>query len=90
MNPNVILEYFDKLNDENAMFIELKNRNQLLVDERDTIRVNGELIEIKSDSIGTYITTVDEIIGIKISNRVDIMNKVMLGDILGKIGDCDG
>lgn len=30
MEINVMMEYFDKLNDENAMFIEFKDGGQLL------------------------------------------------------------
>ena len=87
MEANVILEYFDKLNDENAMFIEFKNRGQLLVDNNDIVRVKDNLIEIKSSSMGIYITSLDEVIGLKISNRVDIMNKALLGQIIGEMGD---
>lgn len=87
MEANVVLEYFDKLNDENAMFIEFKNRNQLLVDNNDIIRVNGSIIEIKSESIGIFITSLDEITGIKISNRSDIINKIILGEIMAEQGD---
>ena len=87
MEANVILEYFDKLSDENAMFIEFKNRGQLLVDNNDIVRVKDNLIEIKSSSMGIYITSLDEVIGLKISNRVDIMNKALLGQIIGEMGD---
>ncbi|WP_296875604.1 hypothetical protein [uncultured Methanobrevibacter sp.] len=87
MEANVILEYFDKLNDENAMFIEFRNRGQLLVDNNDIVRVNGSLIEIKSDSIGVYISELDEIIGLKICNRVDLINKAILGEIAEQMGD---
>ena len=87
MEANVILEYFDKLSDENAMFIEFKNRGQLLVDNNDIVRVKDNLIEIKSSSMGIYITSLDEVIGLKISNRVDIMNKAILGQIIGEMGD---
>ena len=87
MEINVIMEYFDKLNDENAMFIEFKNRGQLLVDNNDIVRVKDNLIEIKSSSMGIYITSLDEVIGLKISNRVDIMNKALLGQIIGEMGD---
>lgn len=87
MEANVILEYFDKLNDENAMFIEFRNKGQLLVDNTDIIRVNGSLIEIKSDSIGVYISELDEIIGLKICNRVDLINKAILGEIAEQMGD---
>jgi len=87
MEANVILEYFDKLTDENAMFIEFKNRGQLLVDSNDIVRVKDNLLEIKSSSMGIYITSLDEVIGLKISNRVDIMNKAILGQIIGEMGD---
>ena len=60
MEINVIMEYFDKLNDENAMFIEFKDGGQLLVDNEDIIRANGDLIEIKS-GIGCYITEIREL-----------------------------
>ena len=85
MEINVILEYFDKLTDDNAMFIEFKN-GSLLVDNNDTIRANGDLIEIKSTT-GTYITEYDNVIALKISNRIDIMKKALLGDIIEEIGD---
>ena len=86
MEINVILEYFDKLNDENAMFIEFKNGGQLLVDNTDIIRANGNLIEIKSTS-GIYITETKYVIGLKIANRVDIMKKAMIGELIGEMGE---
>ena len=86
MNINVILEYFDKLNDENAMFIEFKNGGQLLVDNTDIIRANGDLIEIKSTT-GIYITEAKYVVGLKIANRVDIMKKAMIGELIGEMGE---
>ena len=86
MEINIILEYFDKLNDENAMFIEFKNGGQLLVDNSDIIRSNGDLIEIKSTN-GLYITDAKNIIGLKIANRVDIMQKALMGEIIGQSGE---
>ena len=86
MEINVILEYFDKLNDENAMFIEFKNGGQLLVDNNDVIRANGDLIEIKSTS-GIYITEAKYVVGLKIATRVDIMKKAMIGELIGEMGE---
>ena len=86
MDINVILQYFDKLNDDNAMFIEFKNGGQLLVDNNDVIRVDGDLIEIKSTN-GLYITSADCVIGLKIANRIDIMNKAMISEIIGQMGE---
>ena len=86
MEINVIMGYFDKLNDENAMFIEFRDGGQLLVDNEDIIRANGDLIEIKS-GIGCYITEVKNVTGLKICNRVDLMKKVILAKILEEKGD---
>ena len=86
MEINIILEYFDKLNDENAMFIEFKNGGQLLVDNNDIIRANGSIIEIKSTT-GIYITEVKYVVGLKIANRVDIMRKAMIGELITEIGE---
>ena len=86
MEANVILEYFDKLNDENAMFIEFKNGGQLLVDNNDIIRANGSILEIKSTT-GIYITEVKYVVGLKIANRVDIMRKAMIGELITEIGE---
>ena len=86
MNINVILEYFDKLNDDNAMFIEFKNGGQLLVDNNDIIRANADLIEIKSTT-GIYITEAQFIIGLKIANRIDIMKKAMIGELITEMGE---
>ena len=86
MDINVILENFGKLNDDNAMFVEFKNGGSLLVDNDDIIRANGDLIEIKATA-GTYITKVDNVIGLKIVNRVDIVKKVLLGELVSEIGD---
>lgn len=82
----MILEYFDKLNDENAMFIEFKNRTSLLVDNKDEINPVGDLIEIKSTN-SLHIVETDEIMGLKICNRVDIINKAPLGEIADEMGD---
>ena len=86
MEINVILEYFDKLNDENAMFIEFKDGGQLLVDDTDIIRANGEIIEIKSTN-GCYITEAKYVTGLKICNRVDLMKKAILEKVLECKGD---
>ena len=86
MEINVIMEYFDKLNDENAMFIEFKDGGQLLVDNNDIIRANGDLIEIKSTT-GCYITEASNVTGLKINNRVYIMKKAILGKFLEETGD---
>ena len=86
MEINVIMEYFDKLNDENAMFIEFKDGGQLLVDNEDIIRANGDLIEIKS-GIGCYITETKNVTGLKIFNRVDLIKKAILDKILEEKGD---
>ena len=86
MEIDVILEYFDKLNDENAMFIEFKDGGQLLVDDTDSIRANGEIIEIKTTN-GCYITEAKYVTGLKICNRVDLMKKAILSKILEEKGD---
>ena len=86
MEINIILEYFDKLNDENAMFIEFKNGGQLLVDNNDIIRANGSILEIKSTT-GIYITEVKYVVGLKIANRVDIMRKAMIGELIEELGE---
>ena len=86
MEINIILEYFDKLNDENAMFIEFKNGGQLLVDNNDIIRANGSILEIKSTT-GIYITEVKYVVGLKIANRVDIMRKAIIGELITEIGE---
>lgn len=86
MEINVILEYFDKLTDENAMFIEFKDGGSLLVDNEDIIRANGDVIEIKS-KIGCYITEAKNVSGLKISTRTYIMQKAILQKILEDSGD---
>ncbi len=86
MKGNVILEYFDKLNDEQAMFIEFKNRTSLLVDNEDEIHPVGDLFEIKSTN-SLHIVETDEIMGLKICNRVDLINKAPLGEIADEMGD---
>ena len=86
MEINVILEYFDKLTDENAMFIEFKDGGSLLVDKDDIIRANGDVIEIKS-KIGCYITEAKNVSGLKISTRTYIMQKAILQKILEDSGD---
>lgn len=86
MEANVILEYFDKLNDEQAMFIEFKNRTSLLVDNKDEINPVGDCIEIKSTN-SLHIVETDEIMGLKICNRVDLINKAPLGEIADEMGD---
>ena len=86
MKGNVILVYFDKLNDEQAMFIEFKNRTSLLVDNKDEIHPVGDCIEIKSIN-SLHIVETDEIMGLKICNRVDLINKAPLGEIADEMGD---
>ena len=86
MDLNVVLKYFDTLNDENAMYIEFKDGGKLLVDNSDIIRADGGLIEIKS-TIGSYITESSNISGLRIFNRVDIMAKAIIEKMIDTEGD---
>ena len=86
MDLNVVLKYFDTLNDENAMYIEFKDGGKLLVDNSDIIRADGGLIEIKS-TIGSYITESSNISGLRILNRVDIMAKAVIEKMINAEGD---
>lgn len=86
MEINVVMKHFDSLNDDNAMFIEFRNGSQFLVDNNDIVRADGDLIEIKS-SIGTYVVEADNICGLKISDRIDIIGKEVLRKILDENGD---
>ena len=86
MNIVVIMRYFDALNDENAMYIEFKDGGKLLVDCNDIIRVEDDLIEIKS-SFGSYITEWSNVSGLRILNRVDIMAKAVIENMINAEGD---
>ena len=86
MDLNVVLKYFDTLNDENAMYIEFKDGGKLLVDNSDIIRADGGLIEIKS-TIGSYITESSNISGLRSFNRVDIMAKAIIEKMIDAEGD---
>ena len=85
MNVNVVFKYFDNLKDDEAMFLEFENRGQLLVDNDDIIRVDGELMEIKSTN-GLFIVNHDQIVALKICNRIDLINRVISSEIAG-MGD---
>ena len=86
MDLNVVLQYFDTLNDENAMYIEFKDGGKLLVDNSDIIRADGGLIEIKS-TFGSYITESSNVTGLRILNRVDIMAKAVIEKMINAEGD---
>ena len=86
MDLNVVLQYFDKLNDENAMYIEFRDGGRLLVDCDDIIRAEGNLIEIKS-TCGVYVTESSNITGLRIINRVDYMAKVIMEKMINAEGD---
>ncbi len=86
MNTVVIMRYFDALNDENAMYIEFKDGGKLLVDCNDIIRAEDDLIEIKS-SFGSYITETSNVSGLRILNRVDIMAKAVIENMINTEGD---
>ena len=86
MDFNVILDYFDKLNDEKSMFIEFENGNRILVDNSDIIRGNGDLIEIKVN-MGTYITDVKNVTALKICNMEYLMRELMFNNITDNKGD---
>lgn len=86
MNIVVIMRYFDALNDENAMYIEFKDGGKLLVDCNDIIRAEDDLIEIKS-SFGSYITETSNVSGLRILNRVDIMAKAVIENMINAEGD---
>ena len=86
MEINVILEYFSKLTDENAMFIEFKDGGSILLDNDDVIQAKGNVIEIKSKT-GCYVTEAGNVSGLKINTRAYIMEKVILQKILESEGD---
>lgn len=86
MNIAVIMRYFDALNDENAMYIEFRDGGKLLVDCNDIIRAEDDLIEIKS-SFGSYITETSNVSGLRILNRVDIMAKAVIENMINAEGD---
>jgi hypothetical protein len=86
MNIVVIMRYFDALNDENAMYIEFKDGGKLLVDCNDIIRAEDDLIEIKS-SFGSYITESSNVSGLRILNRVDIMAKAVIENMINAEGE---
>lgn len=76
MDGHIVLDYFNKLNEENAMFLEFKDGEHLLVDNNDIILVNGNLIEIEN-STGCYVTESSNITGLKIMTRATIMSKAL-------------
>ena len=80
------MRYFDALNDENAMYIEFKDGGKLLVDCNDIIRAEDDLIEIKS-SFGSYITESSNVSGLRILNRVDIMAKAVIENMINAEGE---
>ena len=86
MDVNVVLQYFDKLDDVNAMYIEFRDGGKLLVDNSDIIRSEGDLIEIKS-TFGSYITESSNVTGLRILNRVDIMAKAIIEKMIDADGD---
>ena len=86
MDLNVVFRYFDSLNDENAMYIEFKDGGKLLVDCNDIIRAEDDLIEIKS-TFGSYITESSNVVGLRILNRVDIMAKAIIENMINAEGD---
>lgn len=86
MNIAVIMRQFDALNDENAMYIEFRDGGKLLVDCNDIIRAEDDLIEIKS-TFGSYITETSNVSGLRILNRVDIMAKAVIENIINAEGD---
>ena len=86
MNVSVIMSYFDALTDKNAMYIEFRDGGKLLVDSNDIIRAEDDLIEIKS-TFGSYITESSNVVGLRILNRVDIMAKAIIENMINAEGD---
>lgn len=86
MDLNLVLQYFDKLNDENAMYIEFRTGERLLIDCDDIIRAEWDLMEIKS-TFGVYVTESSNITGLRIINRVDLMAKVIMEKMINAEGD---
>ena len=86
MNLNVFFEHFNELNEENAMYIDFKNGETLLVDNRDKIIADGNLVKIESD-FGKYITEPENIVSIKILSRRDIMAAAFFAKILEVEGE---
>lgn len=86
MKVSVIMRYFDALNDENAMYVEFRDGGKLLIDCNDTIKAEDDLIEIKS-TFGSYITESSNVVGLRILNRVDIMAKAVIENMIKAEGD---
>ena len=86
MNVSVIMSYCDALTDKNAMYIEFRDGGKLLVDCNDIIRAEDDLIEIKS-TFGSYITESSNVVGLRILNRVDIMAKAIIENMIDAEGD---
>jgi len=86
MKVSVIMRYFDALNDENAMYVEFRDGGKLLIDCNDTIKAEDDLIEIKS-TFGSYITESSNVVGLRILNRVDIMAKAVIENMINAGGD---
>lgn len=86
MDIAVIMRYFDALTDENAMYVEFRDGGKLLIDCNDIIRAEDDLIEIKS-TFGCYITESSNVVGLRILNRVDIMAKAVIENMIDAEGD---
>ncbi len=81
MNINLLLAQFDELADSEAIVVSFKEFHSILVDNDDTIRVDGDSVQFKSEA-GNVVVNVDEVNGFQVLEKSDVIKKFIMS-ILG-------
>ena len=81
MNINLLLAQFDELDDSEAIVVSFKEFHSILVDNNDTIRVNDDSIQFKSEA-GNVVVGIDEVNGFQVLEKSDVIKKFIMS-ILG-------
>ena len=81
MNINLLLAQFDELADSEAIVVSFKEFHSILVDNNDTIRVNDDSIQFKSEA-GNVVVGIDEVNGFQVLEKSDVIKKFIMS-ILG-------
>ena len=86
MNIKLIMKYFNDLKDDESMYVEYGNGERILIDNRDTINVDFDIIEFKSEC-GTLVTEDKNITAIRILKSSDVVKGSFIEGLIECMGD---
>ena len=77
MNINCLITQFDELTDSEAIVISFKEFNPILLDNDDIIRVDGDIVQFKSEA-GNVTVNCEEINGFQVLEKSLVIHKFIM------------